>query len=86
MITLGVITALVALLSLAMPDGVAFEGLIAFMGLLFVLSPWVIGLTAFTALAWIAWSVGIVSLVAGGADVQVTRMEHGGHGMVNTSR
>jgi hypothetical protein len=40
MITHGVITALVALLSLAMQDGVAFEGLIAFIGLPFVLSPW----------------------------------------------
>jgi hypothetical protein len=51
MITLGVSTALVVLLSLAGPDRVAFAGLIAFMGLLLVLSPWVIG---FTALAWSA--------------------------------
>ena len=69
-----------------MPDGVAFEGLIAFMGLRFVSVALVIGFTAFTALAWTAWSVGIVALVAGGADVQVTRMEHGGHGLVTTSR
>lgn len=39
MIALGVITAVVALLSLAMPDRVAFEGLFPFMGLLLVLSP-----------------------------------------------
>ena len=85
MITLGVITAVVALLSLALPDRVVFEGLIAFMGLLFVLAPWVMGFTAFTALAWSAWIVGIVALVAGAADVQMTRAEHRGHGMVTNT-
>ena len=84
MIALGVITAGLALLSLAMPDRVVFEGLIAFMGLLFVLSPWVMGFTAFTSLAWTAWIVGIVALVAGAADVQMTRSEHRGHGMVTS--
>ena len=39
MITLGGRTALVALLCLAMPDTVGFEGLMAFMGLLFAVSP-----------------------------------------------
>jgi hypothetical protein len=43
MITLGVITAAVALYALARPDKVASEGLIALMGLLIVLSPWVMG-------------------------------------------
>lgn len=65
-----------------MPDRIAFEGLIALMGLLFVLSPWVMGFTEFTALAWTAWIVGIVVLVAGAADVQMTRTERRGHGMV----
>ena len=84
MITLGVITAVVALLSLAMPDRFAFEGLIAFMGLLFVLSPWVMGFTAFTSLAWTAWIVGIVALVAGAADLQMTRTAQRGHGVVTS--
>ena len=82
MVTLGVITVVVALFSLALPDRVGFEGLIAFMGLLFILSPWVMGFTAFTALTWTAWIVGVVALVAGAADVQMTRTEHRGHGMV----
>ena len=83
MISLGAITAVLALISLAIPERVSFEGLIALMGLLFVVSPWVMGFgTGFTAFAWTAWIVGAVSLVAGAADVQVTRTAHRGHGMV----
>jgi SPW repeat len=82
MITLGVITAAVALFSLARPDRIAFEGLIALMGVLFVLSPWVMGFTGFTSLSWTAWIVGIVALLAGAADVQMTRSAHRGGGMV----
>jgi uncharacterized membrane protein YiaA len=78
MIALGVITALVALASLAMPDRVPLEGLIALLGLLFVLSPWVMSFTEFTALAWTAWIVGAVALLAGLADVQMTRTAHRG--------
>lgn len=86
MFALGVVTAVVALLSLALPGRVAFEGLIAFVGLLFVLSPWVMGFTNDgTSLARTAWIVGIVALVAGAADVQMTRTEHRGHGTVTHS-
>jgi hypothetical protein len=82
MITLGILTAVLALFSLAMPDRVAFEGLIALMGLLFLLAPWVIGFTGFTALSWTAWIVGAVALLAGAADLQMTRSEHRGRGVV----
>ena len=76
MITLGVITAALALFDLALPDRMIFKGLIALMGLLFGLSPWVMGFsTGFAALAWTAWIVGIVALVAGAADIQMTRTE-----------
>jgi hypothetical protein len=78
MITLGVITALLALVSLASPGRIAFEGLVALMGVLFIISPWVMSFTpggGFTAFAWTAWIVGVVALVAGAADVQVTRTE-----------
>jgi hypothetical protein len=61
-----------ALLSLAVPDRLAFESLIALMGLPFVLSPWVMGFTGFRSLVWTAWIVGIVALVAGAAEVQMT--------------
>jgi SPW repeat len=77
MIILGVITAGLALISLASPGRIAFEGLVALMGVLFVISPWVMGFgTGYTAFAWTAWIVGAVALVAGAADVQVTRTEH----------
>jgi len=77
-ITLGVVTALLALVSLASPGRIAFEGLVALMGVLFIISPWVMSFTAgdgFTTFAWTAWIVGVVALVAGAADVQVTRTE-----------
>jgi hypothetical protein len=76
MITLGIITAGLALYDLARPGSVVVEGLIALMGVLFFISPWVMDFnTGYTALAWTAWIVGIVALVAGAADVQMTRTE-----------
>jgi hypothetical protein len=76
MITLGIITAGLALYDLARPGSVVVEGLIALMGVLFFVSPWVMDFnTGYTALAWTAWIVGIVALVAGAADVQMTRTE-----------
>jgi len=82
MVTLGVITAVLAIFSVAMPDSISLEGLIVLMGVLFVLAPWVMSFTGFTALSWTAWGVGIVALLAGAADVQVTRSEHRGSRVV----
>ncbi|MEP7191267.1 MAG: SPW repeat protein [Actinomycetota bacterium] len=84
MITLGVITAALALFDLALPGRIAFEGLIALMGVLFILSPWVMSFTAtaYRPMAWTAWIVGLVALVAGAADVQMTRSEQRSHGVV----
>jgi hypothetical protein len=86
MITLGVITAALGLVDLAMPGRVAFEGLIALMGVLFIVSPWVMDFsgTAYRPLAWTAWIVGAVALLAGAADLQMTRSERRGHGMVTS--
>jgi hypothetical protein len=79
MVGLGVVTAVLALMSLARPGRVALEGLVALMGVLFIISPWVMGFsTGFTAFAWTAWIVGVVALVDGAADLQVTRSEHRG--------
>jgi len=79
MITLGVITAALALASLYRPGVVAIDSLIALAGLLFVVSPWVMDFnTGFTALAWTAWIVGGVALVAGAAEFRLDRSEHRG--------
>jgi len=79
MVGLGLVTVVLALMSLARPGKVALEGLIAFMGVLFIISPWVMGFsTGFTAFAWTAWIVGLVAVVAGAADLQVTRAERRG--------
>ena len=83
MVTLGVIIAVLALFDLARPGRVAVEGLIALMGVLFFVSPWVMSFNdaAYRPMAWTAWIVGIVALLAGAADVQMTRSEHGAHGI-----
>jgi uncharacterized membrane protein HdeD (DUF308 family) len=77
MIALGVITAAMALAALYRP-GVATDSLIALMGVLFVVSPWVMSFsdTAYRPMAWTAWVVGAVSLVAGAAEFQLDRSEH----------
>jgi hypothetical protein len=82
MIALGVVTAAVALLSLARPDMIASEGLIALMGVLFIISPWVMGFSDTRPMAWTAWIVGVVALLAGAADVQMTRTVHRAGGVV----
>ena len=42
-------------------------------GVLFIISPWVMGFADTTAMAWTAWVVGAVTLVVGALDLQVTR-------------
>jgi hypothetical protein len=59
------LSAALALFDLALPGRIAFEGLVALLGVLFIVSPWVMGFsTGFAALAWTVWIVGIVALVA----------------------
>jgi uncharacterized membrane protein HdeD (DUF308 family) len=78
MITLGVLTGALGLASLYMPS-VAIDSLIALMGVLFLVSPWVMDFnTGDTALAWTAWIVGGVALVAGAGEFQLERSEHRG--------
>jgi hypothetical protein len=81
MIVLGVITAALAVVSLARPNLVASEGLMALMGVLFIISPWVMGFsgTATRPMALTAWIVGVVTLLVGARDLQMTRTaQHGG--------
>jgi hypothetical protein len=78
MIVLGAITIVVAVADLARPDMMALEGLTALMGVLFFISPWVMGFSDVRAMAWTAWIVGAVTFVVGVADLQLTRTHHKG--------
>ena len=78
MIVLGIITALLALAELIRPDMMSVEGVLALMGVLFFISPWVMGFSGTRPMAWTAWIVGVVTFVIGAADLQVTRSHHHG--------
>lgn len=77
MIVLGALTALAGLWSLAMPDNVFSDGAVAVLGVLFFISPWVMGFSSITAMAWTAWVVGVVCVVVGAlAWPQSNRLHH----------
>jgi hypothetical protein len=80
MIVLGVVTMALALLSLARP-GLVTEGLMALMGILFFVSPWVMGFSDLRAMSWTAWIVGAVTFVVGASDVSLERLSHRGGGL-----
>ena len=79
-VVLGLVTAALAGLSLARPGMVA-DGLMAVMGVLFVLSPWVVGFASTLPMAWTAWIVGAVAFVVGASDVIEARLSHHGGGL-----
>lgn len=65
MVILGVVTAAVALTSMAMSEDRFSEYALMLMGVLFIASPWVVGFENLDAMALTAWIVGAVALVAG---------------------
>ena len=73
MVVLGVVTVVLSVIELVRPDMMPLEGLTAVMGVLFFISPWVMGFSDTKAMAWTAWVVGVVTFLVGSADVQVTR-------------
>lgn len=75
-IVLGIVTALIALWSLAMPGVVATEYLIALMGVLFFIAPWVMGFHTTTGMAWTAWVVGVVTFLLGVSAVPASQQAH----------
>jgi hypothetical protein len=78
LIVLGLLTALIALGSLAAPGVVAAEYLTALLGVLFFISPWVIGFVTTTGMAWTAWVIGVVTFVAGLAAIPESQHAHRG--------
>ena len=65
LVILGIVAAVVGLVSLAMPGAVALEWVTIVVGVLMFIAPWVIRFTATTGMAWTAWIVGVVLVVAG---------------------
>ena len=64
-VVLGVVTAALALWSLAMSEDRISEYALMLMGVLFIVSPWVMGFHRLDDMALTAWIVGAVTLVAG---------------------
>jgi SPW repeat len=65
LVLLGIVTALGALASLAEPDDVILQWLMAALGVVLFISPWVMGFVGTTGMAWTAWIVGAVTVIAG---------------------
>lgn len=78
MVVLGIVTAMVALWSLAMPGAVIPDGLVALLGVLFFISPWVLAFEAMAAMAWTAWVVGVVTFIVGLAALPESMKVHRG--------
>ena len=78
MIVLGGVTAILALAEMFRPDMMSVEGLMALMGVLFFIAPWVMGFTDLRAMSWTAWVAGVITAAVGAADLQVSRSHRGG--------
>ncbi|WP_109474612.1 SPW repeat protein [Ornithinimicrobium cavernae] len=79
MVALGVLTAAVSLWSLATPDDRNSEIAHVVLGALFVISPWVMGFSDMMPMAWTAWIVGAVAIIAGGLALPESNRLHREH-------
>jgi hypothetical protein len=84
MVALGVVTAAIALWSLAMSEDRISEYVLMLMGVLFIVSPWVMGFERLDAMAMTAWVVGAITFVAGvlGMPQVESKMHMGHHGPI----
>ncbi|SDC60683.1 SPW repeat domain-containing protein [Actinokineospora iranica] len=76
MIVLGALVALDGLLSLARPDMVAGEAVQIVLGGLMFLAPWVMGYTELSAISWMSWIIGALTVIAGAAALPVAQAAH----------
>jgi hypothetical protein len=83
LVVLGVVTALTSLWSLADPGNVASEWVHAVMGVLFFVSPWVMGFHSTDGIAWTAWVAGVITFAVGLAALPASRDAHD-HGLAMT--
>ena len=83
MVALGVVTAAIALWSLAMSEDRISEYALMLMGVLFIASPWVMDFQRLDDMALMAWVVGAITLVAGVLEIpQVENRMHTRHGPI----
>ena len=83
MVVLGVVTAAIALWSLAMSENRISEYALMLMGVLFIASPWVMGFERLDNIALTAWIVGAVTVLAGVLGMpQVEDRMHMHHGPI----
>ena len=76
LILLGIIIALAALASLAEPDAVLLQPLMAAVGAVVFVSPWVMGFASTMGIAWTAWIVGVVTFVTGLLALPASNQAH----------
>lgn len=76
MIVLGALVALDGLASLAMPGMVYGEAVQIVLGVLMVISPWVISYTEFGGIAWSSWIIGALTIIVGAAALPVAQAAH----------
>jgi uncharacterized membrane protein HdeD (DUF308 family) len=76
LIALGVLTALAALSSLAMPGVVATEWLVVLFGVLLFVAPWVLSYTDRTGASWTSWVVGVLAVIFGATAVPPSNRAH----------
>lgn len=76
LIALGVLLAVAALVSLAMPGVVATEALTVLFGVLLFIAPWVLTYTDRTGASWTSWVVGAIAIILGGSAVPMSNRAH----------
>lgn len=79
LVVLGILTAVVALVSLAEPGMLGPDGAVAVLGVLLFISPWVVGFHSTMPISWTAWIVGIVTFAAGAMALPLERKAHRSH-------
>lgn len=76
LVILGALIAIDGLWSLAMPDMMTSEGVQVVLGVLLFISPWVLSFSTMNTVAWTAWLGGALTVVIGGATMQVLNTTH----------
>lgn len=65
-IIIGVLLFVVGIYALVSPQLVSIEWAQVVLGVLLFISPWVLGFTGLTSMAWTAWIIGILAVIAAG--------------------